>query len=194
MKKLLSLFLIAVSLPSFAGTYDTTRTIYLPGFHTYVASGYVPSERNIEFLKELKGRVSTFKFVTFDTSKNNSNMLLCRASFPVYGPNRTPFATLVEAAANLELAESGLVSSDAPRIQATLDEFDFSSFGTGKWTIRATFTSDGIVPLVVKYEYVYKVSAGAVAGCADVMNAMPSGIESFLHALYSDPRFIEFAQ
>ena len=76
----------------------------------------------------------------------------------------------------------------------TLDEFDFSSFGTGKWTIQATLSAEGKSPLVVKNEYTYPVSVGAVPGCKDVMNALVPGIEAFLFTLYSDPRFDEFAQ
>ena len=48
---------------------------------------------------------------------------------------------------------------------------------------------------MVKNEYSYPVSGGAVAGCADVTKALAAGVESFLNKLYSDPRFGElFAQ
>jgi hypothetical protein len=200
MKRILTLFALAASLPA-PVTADTDimylpggRMLAIPAFRTYIATGYTPSEKNIELLKELRAKGPSLKLVTFDTAKNNKNMLLCRGSFPVYGPNKTPFASLVEAAANMELAGSGLATPEAARMQATLDEFDFSSFGTGKWTIRATLAAEGKSPLVVEHEYTYPVSAGAVAGCGDVMKALVPGIESFLYKLYSDPRFVEFAQ
>ncbi len=177
-----------------AGTYVPTYTIAIPGFRSYVATGYTPSARNIEFIKALKTPAPSLRLLKFDLAKNNKDMLLCRASFPVYGPNKTPFAALLEAAANLELVESGLAAQDAATVQATLDEFDFSSFGTGKWTMRATLTSPGKPPLVVSHEYTYPVSGGAVAGCTDVMNALVPGIEAFLYALYTDPRFAETLQ
>ncbi len=177
-----------------AGTYVPTYTISIPGFRSYVATGYTPSARNIEFIKQMKTKAPALRLLKFDLAKNNKDMLLCRASFPVYGPNKTPFATLLEAAANLELVESGLAAQDATTVEATLDEFDFSSFGTGKWTLRATLASAGKPPLVVSHQYSYPVSGGAVAGCTDVMNAMVPGIEAFLYALYTDPRFIETLQ
>ncbi len=177
-----------------AGSYVPTYTIAIPGFRSYVASGYTPSARNIELIKEMKAKAPALRLLKFDLAKNNKDMLLCRASFPVYGPNKTPFASLVEAAANLELVEAGLAAQDATTVQATLDEFDFSSFGTGKWTLRATLTAAGKPPLVVSHEYSYPVSGGAVAGCTDVTNALVPGIEAFLYALYSDPRFIETLQ
>jgi hypothetical protein len=167
------------------------RTIAVPGFRMYIATGYAPSEKNIEFLKSLKDKVSSAKLITFDATKNNNNMLLCRASFPVYGPNKTPFASLVEAAVNMELVASGLAAADAPRIQASLDGFDFSSFGGGKWSVEATLAADGKPPLIVKSIYAYPVSASAVKGCADVTSALPAGIEAFLIKLYSDPAFPE---
>lgn len=200
MKKILAVFALAALLPlPVAADNDVLflpggRMLVVPAFRTYVATGYTPSERNIEFLKELRAKGPSLKLVTFDTEKNNKNMLLCRGSFPVYAPNKTPFASLVEAAANMELAGSGLSAPDAPRMQATLDEFDFSSFGTGRWTIRATLAAEGKSPLVVEHEYTYPVSGSAVVGCGDVMKALVPGIESFLYKLYSDPRFVEFAQ
>lgn len=169
------------------------KTMAVPGFRMYIASGYTPSEKNIEFLKGLKEKVSTPHLFTFDANKNNSNMLLCRGSFPVYGPNKTPFASLVEAAVNMELVAAGLATPDAPKVNATLDEFDFSSsiFSGGKWIIDATFLAEGRAPLVVKSVHSYPVSAGAVAGCNEVMVAMPIGVEAFLMKLYSDPAFVD---
>ena len=163
----------------------------VPGFRTYIASGYSPSQRNLELLQSLKDKMTMQRLVVFDATKNNRNMLLCRASYPVYGPNKTPFATLIESAANIELGAVGLAAIDSPKIQATLDEFDFSSFGGGKWKVDATFTAEGKPPVVVKNVHTYDVSAGAASSCADVMNAMPGGIEAFLYKLYSEPAFQE---
>lgn len=60
--------------------------------------------------------------------------------------------------------------------------------------MRATLTVQGKEPLTVKYVHSYSVSAGAVAGCTDVTNAMVPAIESFLHALYADARFLDLMQ
>lgn len=171
--------------------FSDGSSIVVPSFRTYMATGYTPSEKNVAFLKGLKERIGSPKLLAFDAAKNNRNMLLCRASFPVYGPNKTPFASLVEAAANMELVAAGIATPEAPRIQASLDEFDFSSFGGGRWNIDATLAADGRPPLTVSSVYEYPVSAGAVNACADVMNALPAGIEAFLLKLYSDPGFIE---
>ena len=131
------------------------------------------------------------RLIVFDTTKNSNSMLICRGSYPVYAPNKTPFATLLEAAANIELSFVGLATRDAPTIQATLNEFDFSSLGDGKWEIDATFVAEGKDPISVKSVYEYPVSIAAASSCGDVTNAMPAGIEAFLNKLYSDPRFQE---
>ena len=159
-----------------------------------MASGYAPSESNIALLQTLSVKAVGLRLLAFDTSKNNAALLMCRMSYPVYGPGKTPFASLLEAAANLELAGSGLSVPDAPRVQTTLDEFDFSSVGGGKWTLRTTLRSPDRDPLTVQHVHTYPVSAGAVAGCNDVTNAMVPAIESFLHALYADARFVELMQ
>lgn len=169
------------------------KSIVVPAFRTYVATGYTVSEKNVAFLRELKEKLGTPRLVTFDIAKNNSNMLLCRGSFPVYAPNKTPFATLVEAAVNMELVAAELATPEAPRIQASLNEFDFSSsmFSGGKWSINATFNAEGTPPLTVKNTYEYPVSYGAAEGCNKVMKALPAGIEAFLFKFYSDPAFLE---
>jgi hypothetical protein len=199
MKRIVALIALSTSLAASATDSNMLvlsgdRTLAIPGFRTYIATGYTPSEKNVEFLKSLGERASSLKLFTFDKSKNNKSMLLCRASFPVYGPNKTPFASLIEAAVNMELVASGLSSPEAQRIEASLDEFDFSSFGTGKWSIDATLAADGKTPLIIKNQYTFPVSAGAVSGCTDVMNEMVAGIESFLFKLYSDPGFLELAR
>lgn len=104
MKHLIALLLLPVSIAAPAADKPApygTNTIHIPGFRTYVASGYTPSEQNISFLKEMKDKAAGLRLVAFDTSKNNVAMLMCRMSFPVYGPGKTPFASLLEAAANL---------------------------------------------------------------------------------------------
>ena len=174
--------------PSFKGT------ISIPGFRTYMATGYVPSAQNVIFLQEMKARASGLRLVAFDASKNNTAMLMCRMSFPVYGPKKTPFASLFEAAMNLELGESGLALPDAPRVQATLDAFDFSSFGGGKWMMQVTITLPGKEPLTINHVHSYSVSPSAGAGCKDVTNAMVPAIESLLNVFYSDARFLDLMQ
>ena len=46
----------------------------------------------------------------------------------------------------------------------------------------------------MSHQYSYPIWGGAVAGCADVINAMVLGIETFVCALYIDPRFIDALQ
>ncbi len=191
---------LATAIPAFAEenslilVNNGRSIIAVPGFRTYVATGYVLSEKNLEAIRGLSSKTTPLKLITFDAKQNNNNVLMFRGSFPVYGPNKTPFASLLEAAIDMELVASGAAPPDAPRINATLDEFDFSSFGTGKWTISATFSAEGKAPLTVKNEYSYPISARAVTACADVTNALVGGIEAFLSKVYADPRFKEIIE
>lgn len=195
MNKFLCAFLATLCVAATVSAQETvpigTKIVYVPAFRTYMASGYTPSERNIDALKGLQAEPGSLRLLAFDTAKNNSNLLMCRMSYPVYGPNKTPFASLVEAAANMELVQAGLAAQDAPKVTATLDEFDFSSFGTGKWKIQVTLKPEGREPRTVRHEYSYPVNAGAAAGCTDVTNALVLGLESFLDAMYRDARFVE---
>ncbi len=196
-EKIIAFLLLAAAFAALAADRPApygTHAIYIPDFRTYMASGYAPSESNIELIRALGAKASGLRLLAFDTSKNNAALLMCRMSYPVYGPARTPFAALLEAATNLELAGSGLSVPEAARVPATLDEFDFSSVGGGQWTLRATLRSPGSEPLTAQHVHTYSVSAGAVAGCTDVTNAMVPAIESFLHTLYADARFVEVMQ
>jgi hypothetical protein len=66
---------------------------------------------------------------------------------------------------------------------------DFSSFGTGKWTIEAKFGVEGKEPITVKHVHTYSVSMGAVNGCGDVSRALVPALQGFLMAVYSDAGF-----
>jgi len=200
MKALLVLLsLLSLSLSVAAGDIEIARpgrgAIMVPGFRTYAANGYAPSYQNLDVLKELRNKIAPLKPITFTSIPGQANFLLCRASFPVYAPNKTSFPSFVEGALNMELAQAGLITEDAARgIQGRLDDIDFSSFGSGKWTLRATFSVEGKEPVTIKHEFAFSVSAGAVAGCTDVTNALTPAVEGLLLALYSDPRFIGLAQ
>lgn len=164
--------------------------LVLPGFNEYHARGYAPSARNVELLKSLKDKMPAARLVSFDASKNDKTMMLCRGSYPVYGPNKSPFVSLVEAAINLELAQAGLANAEAPKLLATLDEFDFSSFFSGgKWLLAASIAEEAKTPLSVRLTHEFKVGVSAEQGCADVTRALPGAIEAFLFKLYSEPDF-----
>ena len=188
------MFLLTPATASVINIQSSKGVISIPGFRTYIASGYVPSAQNIIFLKEIKDKASGLRLVAFDLSKNNAAMLMCRMSYPVYGPKKTPFASLLEAAMNLELGESGLVTPDLPRLQGVVDEFDFSSVGGGKWVMRVTFSLAGKEPLTIGHVHSFSISGSAGSACKDVTDAMVPAVELLLGAFYSDPRFLELMQ
>ena len=168
------------------------KSIFIPGFRTYYASGYLPSSKNVELLNGLKPGMTVPRRITFDVTTNNSNSLWCRGSYPVYyGQDKTPFAALMEAAINLELAQVGLSHPDAPPLQASLDQFDFSSsaFTGGKWMLDVTMGDEGKMPVAIKTVHEFPVAHSAAQGCGQVRNALSPAIESLLFQLYSKAEF-----
>lgn len=168
------------------------KTLFIPGFRTYYASGYLPSRKNVELLNEIKQGMTVPRRIAFDSTKNNNNSLWCRGSYPIYhGPDKTPFAALMEAAINLELAQAGLSNPDAPPLQASLDQFDFSSsaFTGGKWMLDVTLGDEGKPPVAIKTVHEFSVTHSAAQGCGQVRNALSPAIESLLVQLYSTAEF-----
>lgn len=199
MKQLFILLFLTVSVQAIANDIFIIKpsgsTVMVPGFRTYASNGYVPAEKNIELLKQVKSTISFVKPITLSSASPGNASLFCRVSYPVYAPRKIPFESFIEDALNTEIAQAGLMATDSSHtIKGRLDEFDFSSFGSGKWTIQVTFSIEGKDPLTVKHEYSYPVSGGAVAACGEVTNALVPAIQEFLYALYSNPRFVDLSR
>lgn len=175
--------------------YKPSGAIVVPGFRNYFSGIYIPPEKNIDLLKQIKNIVPFINPVSFSTESPVNASLICRMSYPVYAPGKIPFESFIEGALNTELIQAGLMKSNAQsQIQGRLDAIDFSSFGSGKWTIQATFSAEGKAPLTLKHEYAYPVSGGAVKACSEVTNALVPAIQDFLYVLYSHPGFTDLAK
>lgn len=167
----------------------------MPGFRTYFSNVYVSPEKNLEVLKQIKSAVTFINPISFSSASPSGPALVCRMSYPIYAPGKMPFEAFIEGALNAELNQAELIKPDAlSQIKGQLDAIDFSSFGSGKWTIQATFTAEGKEPLTVKHEYAYPVSGGAVRACGEVTNALVPAIQEFLYVLYSHPGFVDLAK
>lgn len=218
MKKILSLLVVAAILSScaqkpartgeevqsLASLYTISRPgeedslMRIPGGNVYTLNQYQSSARNIASLKEAESDGLALKRIAFSHPKNEANVLKCRAIHLIYGPNKKPFSYLVESAAKQEFEASGLMGSKKYRVHATLDEMTFSTldykiFGTGKWIMQATLRERGKASLVVHHEYAFPLAIMAEKTCKNAVESMVPAIQSFLHAIYTDPRFEEFA-
>jgi hypothetical protein len=160
-------------------------------YRTYQASGYLSTVANMDALKDLKDAGIRLRAIRFENDPEKRNKLWCRGSFPVYGPNRTAFSPLLEAAFNMDLIASEVLNPNLPKIIAKLDEFDFSSFGEGKWIIQATFSAEGKSPLTLRHEYPFTLAMMAASACENVNRAMPLAIGSFLLSVFKNPQFLE---
>ncbi|MBS1190549.1 MAG: hypothetical protein H6R10_2341 [Rhodocyclaceae bacterium] len=164
--------------------------IYIPGFRTYSANPYSPSAENVALLREFKQAFPPMRIAGFSSYAPGEASLVCRLSYPVYLPGKIPYEAYLAEAMRAELLEAGLYAEDASvGINGHLVAMDFNSFGTGKWTIEATFSIDGKEPIAIKHEYTYSVAAGAVRACNDVSRALVPAMQDFLHAVYSNPQF-----
>jgi hypothetical protein len=163
-----------------------------PGaFRTYQATGYISTVANMDALKLLKDAGTRLRSIRFENDPDKRNKLWCRGSFPVYGPNKTAFSPLLEAAFNLDLIAAEILNTNLPKISAKLDEFDFSSFGEGKWMIQATFSAEGKPALTLRNEYPFTLAMMAASSCENVNRAMPLAIGAFLLSAFQNPKFIE---
>lgn len=164
--------------------------VYIPGFRTYSANAYSPSAQNVALLRDLKQAFPSIRIAGFSSYAPGETTLVCRLSYPVFLPGKMPYEVYLAEAMRAELMEAGIYAEDASvGLNGHLVAMDFSSFGTGKWTIEATFSVEGKEPVTIKHEYSYSVAAGAVQACNDVSRALVPAMQDFLHVVYSDPRF-----
>lgn len=166
------------------------RHILLPGFREFYANSYQPAAKNVALLNELKTGMAARR-VAFASDKNQFDGLLCRGSYPIYAPGQATFASLVEAAINLELEQAGLSTPDAPKVQIWLDQFDFSSavFGNAQWAIDLTLAAEGKAPVSVTSVHEFEGRSGAGSACGQVSFQLQTALESALFKLYSAPGF-----
>ncbi|NRF69829.1 hypothetical protein HLB44_22745 [Aquincola sp. S2] len=165
--------------------------ILLPGFREFYANSYTPSAKNVALLNQLKIGATTPRRVAFHPDKKQFDWLLCRGSYPIYAPGQASFATLLEAAVNLELQQAGLASEDGPKVQIWLDQFDFSSalFGNAHWAIDLTLADEGKPPISVTSVHEFEGRHGAGTACGQISFQLQTALEGVLFKLYSAPGF-----
>lgn len=175
--------------------YKPNGSVVVPGYRTYFSNVYVPTEKNLEVLMRIKQAVTFVNPISFTSESSSGSALVCRMSYPIYAPGKISFESFIEGALYTELNKAMLLKPDASlQIKGRLDAIDFSSFGSGKWTVQATFSAEGKEPLTVKHEYAYPISGGAVRACGEVTSALVPAIQEFLYALYSHPGFVDLVK
>ncbi len=196
-KIILTALLCLLSFPSQADTVDFFlkvggRTTFVPGFHTYFSGQYVAPEKNLSLLREIKEKISIVKISDFTANDPDMATLICRMSYPVYAPEKIPFVAFVAGALKDELSKAELYSLDSGvELSGRLNSINFESFGSGKWTIAATFSVPGKEPVVVKHETPFSIPFSAVRACGQVKDNLVPAIQEFLFAVYSDSKFQE---
>ena len=171
-----------------------TTYLYLQN-NTYFANSYKPVASNVELLKSIKSDLSPLKIASVSAAIPGEDHRTCRASFPIYSPGKKAYETVLADALAGELNQAGIYAdADGIPIDIFLDKMDFSSFGTGGWTIEATLSVPGHAPLKVSHTITFDVSLIAVTACGTVNSSQYRAIQEFLYAVYSDPGFKEMAK
>lgn len=167
------------------------RTLSVPSFRIYTASGYTPSDENIAVLRAAAGGKTPFRLIAFDGGPDASGRLWCRGSFPVDAPGKQSFDTVLEGAVNLELVQAKVLSEQADdKVKGHLEYFDFTSFGEGTWKIKVTFSSAGKEPVTIEHTHPFELSLLATKSCAKVTAAIVPAIQGFWRAAYESAQFL----
>lgn len=164
------------------------RTIYVPAFRTYFANEYKLSERNVAFLKSISAKMGPFHLSI--GSSQTTDVRYCRASYPIYMPGKVTYESFLAEAMKAEMAEAGMITEavGAPVVMS-ITTMDFTSFGTGKWSIEAMVSTQGDNNLVIKHEVEFPVSLEAGAACGQVARALVSTMQEFFYLIYSSAVF-----
>lgn len=189
MRKLLLAALISM-FSAQVSAQSRTGPMFLQGYRTYFAGQYVAPEKNLTMLREIKSKMPKIRIADFSADDPAMNALLCRMSWPLYAPAKLPYTMFLAGAMRDELTREGLYSSDdGIEVAGRLDSINFDSFGSGKWTIAATFSVEGKTPVTVKHETTFPVGFGAPSACKSVRDNLVPAMQEFLFAVYSDPQF-----
>lgn len=173
-----------------AGSPGETTVIVIPGVRTYTLPTYTAHVPNVLYLADLKHSVSEIAVAGIDASEPGRRRMACRGSFPIWAPNNTTFEALLRESLITELRTANLYSTNASTtLKGTIEELDFASFGSGKWTIRASFSFNDKPPFLVVHEHRFPVDPGAADSCQQVVDAFYPLVAGFLRNLYSHPNF-----
>lgn len=171
-------------------SYD--RFIYIPRSVTIYSQQYDFSSENIAALAGFKNSGVKLKVAQFRPASGDDGSMLCRGWFPIVPTSGVSFSEFVKTALTNELTEAGIYSeNDGLELSVQVESIDFNSFGSGKWTYRATLATLTKGPQVFSYEHPFDTPFTAAAACRAVASAFVPGVQGFLRAIYADPRFHE---
>lgn len=187
---LLAVFASLVAQPSLA--YE--RTIYIPRSVMMYSQQYNFSSDNINALLDLKQKHPDIKvrLGKIVLSPGDDGSILCRTWFPISPAEKLPFGEFIKAALISELTEAGIYSeSEGRALSLQFESIDFSSFGAGKWSFRASLSVENKEAQMFSHEHRFELAFAASPACRAVARAFMPSVQGFLKSIYHDTRFQE---
>ena len=162
----------------------------------YTAQRYGSSAENVDSLQEIKKSSSTtVQVAKFTSFQPGLKEIMCRAVGPVEAPDQKPFDVFLRDAIISELKLAGLYGEQSgPMLNGYLEHIDFSSIGTGNWTIQMRFNWEGRTPYTVEHTHSFSTNFLPDIACQQVAQALGPATQEFLRKAFANPSFRQIFQ
>ena len=114
----------------------------------------------------------------------------CRALGAIeVAPGQTPVEYIRDAFQE-ELFTAGLIDANGTKVNGTIENLAFNSFGTGSWDVSLKLSSEALPEgYVVSTSQEFKTSFSAINACQNVIDAFQPTVASLLNNAVTDPKF-----
>lgn len=127
----------------------------------------------------------------FTLGEGVSENMTCRALGALeVAPGKTP-VEFIEGAMRDELFAAGVYdAADGAKINGTIENLSFNSFGTGSWDITLKLSSAALPEgYEVTTNYEFKTSFSAISACQNVIDAFTPAVQSLISDVIAHPKF-----
>jgi len=167
-------------------------SVFSGGCSSYRVSPYGLSADNVVRLKTFaQGKNVKIAVAAFSSTEANKG-LTCRAAGNIRLPEGVTYSSYLRDSLIAELKLADLYSEASSRtLRANIDFIDFSSsIGNGKWTIRITYSGEGVEkPFTVESVYGFSTNWVADKACQQVAQEFVQAVQRTHAKLIEAPEF-----
>lgn len=174
----------------------TLAAVSLAGCETTSSRPYQVSTPNVLAIQAaIGGDQSKVKIGSFSAADGVKTDLTCRAMGALeVAPGQSAIVYIREALQS-ELFQAGVYDqAGGQTIEATLDQLNFNSFGTGSWKVALRLRSSTLPEgYSVAVNYSFKTSYSALKACQNVIDAFQPTVSTLIQKAVNDPNFKKLA-
>jgi len=167
--------------------------LVLTGCSTFKTNNYGVSPENMEKLQSYSDqgakKITAQRLTSF---KAGINSVKCRgASLEL--PNGMSFEDYISNALITELKLARLYSETAEKtLKGHLEIIDLATFGSGQWTLKATFTTSTGSQFSIDSNYTFDADFAGLKACQEAAQNFVPAVNQFNRKVITHPNFVKF--